>query len=206
MGEFCELSIAKRSGPTFLRMRWVGIDRPGDIVRSGDDCVSLEVQSFSPRTVLAEIEFYGTLNGRPLPMLSPLTTVPLNALETVVVARCLRDFERDGPDDLLELAFSATLNARATVFDGIDGAGERLDRIFAPTGYFHVDPAPEQFIPYTAVLYDATARRETFAGGDYAGRLGFSLPPGGIFVGDTHHDDLYDEGGPAPPPDVVPEP
>jgi hypothetical protein len=206
-GPHCEISIAKQSAPTFLRLKWVGIDAPGDIVRSDNDCVSLEVESFTGRPLLAEIEFYGTLNGRPKPMLSPLTSVPLTPFETEVVERCFRDFEGDGgPSDLLELAFSATINARATVLDGLDGAGGRLDRIFAPTGYFHVEAAPELFVPYTAVLYDDLARRESFNGGDYAGRFGFTLPRGGIFVGDTHPDELYDEGGPEPPPDIVPEP
>ncbi|MCC6984257.1 MAG: hypothetical protein IT535_13380 [Bauldia sp.] len=206
-GAFCQISIAEESGPTYLRLKWVGIDAPGDIVRSDDDCIRLEAENFSPRALLANIEFYGTLNGRAVAMLSPLSSLPLEAFETGSVTRCLRDFEGDGgPSDLIGLAFSANINARATVLDGLDGGGGRLDRIFAPTGYFHVEPAPELPVPYRAVLYDDQARRESFGGGDYAGRFPFPLPGGGIFVGDTHPDALFDEGGPVTPEVIPPEP
>lgn len=205
-GRSCEISTAEESGPTFLRLKWVGIDAPGDVARSDDDCFELEVQNVSGLNLRADVEFYGTLNGHPRGMVSPLSSLPLHASETGTINRCLRDFEGEGgASDLLDLAFSAVLNARATVRGGLDGSGGRLDRMFAPTAYFHVDPAPELFVPYRSVLYDDTARRQTFGGGDYAGRFGFALPGGGIFVGDTHPDELYDEGGPAPPA-VVPVP
>jgi hypothetical protein len=206
-GRFCEISVAEESGPTYLRLKWVGLDAPGDIIRSDDDCIELEVENFSARELLADIEFYGTLNGRAVGMLSPLSSLPLGAFETATVARCLRDFEgAGGSADLIGLAFSANLNARATVLDGLDGAGGRLDRIFAPTGYFHVEAAPELPVPYRAVLYDDEARRRSFGGGDYAGRFPFPLPGGGLFVGDTHPDELFDEGGPLTPEVVPPEP
>jgi hypothetical protein len=206
-GRFCEISIAEETGPTYLRLKWVGLDAPGDVVHSDDDCIALEVENFSARELLANVEFYGTLNGRAVAMLSPLSSLPLGAFETGSITRCLRDFEgAGGPSDLVGLAFSANLNARATVLDGLEGAGGRLDRIFAPTGYFHVEAAPELPVPYRAVLYDDQARRESFGGGDYAGRFSFALPGGGLFVGDTHPDELFDEGGPVTPEVIPPEP
>ncbi len=206
-GRRCEVVVAKGSGPTFLRMKWVGLDRPGDVFRSENDCITLEITNFTDRELLANVEFYGTLDGDAKGMISPLSSLPLEARATETIERCLRDFEgQGGASDLIDLAFSATLNARATVFGGLDGQGGRLDRIFAPTGYFHVEPDPELFVPYRAVLYDGVARRRSFGGGDYAGRFGFALPGGGIYIPDTHPDELFDEGGPAPPPVIVPEP
>lgn len=206
-GTACQVSIAEDSGPNFLRLRWVGLDVPGGIVRSDDDCVALEVENVSDRELLANVEFYGTLNGRGIGMFPALSSLPLQAFETGTITRCLRDFEgAGGASDLIDLAFSANLNARATVMAGLDGEGGRLDCIFAPTGYFHVVPAPELFVPYRAVLYDDQARRESFGGGDYAGRFPFPLPGDGIFVGDNYPDDLFDEGGPPVPEPIVPVP